>query len=250
MTNLRAEFLLALSFMTRLPLSLGEASDDTMARAPRLYPWVGLGIGACLGLSYLLFTTLFPSTLAVILTVAVGIALTGALHEDGLADTADGLGGGWTKERALEIMRDSRVGVYGILALGVALAIKIAALAALPTWAAVSAFIAAHTLGRSAITQLLKNLRYARTSGAADALGKSELVFDATPWAAAAAALVIVALLANLLAAFAAALMTAIAVDRFVRFLRKKIDGYTGDTLGAIEQIVETAVPVVILACL
>ncbi|MEE3101345.1 MAG: adenosylcobinamide-GDP ribazoletransferase, partial [Pseudomonadota bacterium] len=118
--------LYALQFLTRIPIPawVGHA-PDMLARAARWYPVVGALVGLAAGAVYAGAATLGLAPLAgAALALAVSIALTGALHEDGLADTLDGLGGGATRERALEIMRDSRIGAYGAVGLGVALLVR------------------------------------------------------------------------------------------------------------------------------
>ena len=108
----------------------------------------------------------FPPVVALLLATAATCLLTGALHEDGLADTADGLGGGATRERALEIMRDSRIGAYGALALGLTLALRVAALAAMPVGLAAAALVAGHGASRASAVLVIATSRYARPDGA------------------------------------------------------------------------------------
>ena len=140
----RDEFYTALQFMTRLPVPRDtEHSDQSFARSARFYPAVGLVVGAIAGLAYFLLGQVFPENVATFMCIVVAVAVTGALHEDGLADVADGLGAN-NRERRLEIMRDSRIGSYGVLALIFAVGIKAAILAGLPgPGMALGAFVAA-----------------------------------------------------------------------------------------------------------
>ncbi|MFN5713624.1 MAG: adenosylcobinamide-GDP ribazoletransferase, partial [Bradyrhizobium sp.] len=125
---------IAIAFLTRLPMPHPDgARPESFARAQRLFPLVGAGIGAAVGLFCLLLRSIgVPDLAAAALTLGGAALLTGALHEDGLADVADGFGGGRDVAAKLEIMRDSRLGTYGALALVVSFASKLAALAALP----------------------------------------------------------------------------------------------------------------------
>lgn len=250
MTSSRTEFLLALSFLTRLPVPPAEYSDDAMVGATRFYPLIGLGLGILLAALFSILSLILPNLVAVLLTTAVAIAITGALHEDGLADTGDGLGGGWSKEQALEIMRDSRIGTYGALTLGVTLALKVIALAALPTLAAAGAIVAGHTFGRLAITRVISMLDYVRETGAGDILGKTHIRQGLLPWAATAVAAVLLGFSSGWMATIAAIAATAVVVYLMVSWLKHKLGGFTGDTLGATEQLVEAVIPLAILACL
>ena len=128
-----ASFLLAVQFLTRLPVDTAKLySPNRMANAIRYYPLVGGLVGGASAGVFLLADTVFPAALSVLFAMAAGLLITGAFHEDGLADTFDGIGGGLTRETALQIMKDSRLGTYGTLALIIALAIKFAAMIAIP----------------------------------------------------------------------------------------------------------------------
>ena len=112
-------FLVAVQFLTRLPLPFEVDYTPEAARAsPRWYPGAGVLIGLITGLVYWAAALLFPPLIAVLVSVAAGLVMTGGLHEDGFADACDGLGGVRPRERVLEIMRDSRIGTYGVLGLG------------------------------------------------------------------------------------------------------------------------------------
>jgi adenosylcobinamide-GDP ribazoletransferase len=124
-------FKLALQFLTRLPVT-AAFSDAAMRQSPRWYPAVGLVVGAVAGLVFVLGNLLLTAQLAVFLAVAAAVIVTGALHEDGFADACDGLGGVRPKERVLEIMRDSRIGAYGVIGLIFMIGTKGLALSAMP----------------------------------------------------------------------------------------------------------------------
>jgi adenosylcobinamide-GDP ribazoletransferase len=170
--RLRSEwqlFLLALSWFTRLPVprELGW-SPKRFAESARYYPLVGALVGLVGALVYALAARWLPTLPALLLSLLATLRLTGAFHEDGLADSADGLGGGSSPERVLEIMKDSRIGSYGSLALILALGLKIstlAGLAAIDPALPGSALIAGHALSRLFPTWLLRLLPYARQQG-------------------------------------------------------------------------------------
>jgi len=229
-----ATFLLALQLLTRLPVA-PVFSPDRLAASPRWYPAIGLLVGLAAAAVLLAAAGLFPMPVAVLLSLATSLALTGALHEDGLADACDGLGGA-NPERRLEIMRDSRLGSYGALGLGVTLALKVAALSTLLPAVAALALVAGHAASRFACLLTLATGRYARPAGTgalAGRIGPGGLAF-----AAATAALPLLAVAAILgplpaLAAVAGLLLgwglARLAFDR-------PLGGYTGDTLGAAQQ--------------
>lgn len=235
-------FLLALQFLTRLPVPRDLPwSPEAQARAGRYYPAVGLVVGGIGAGVLALGAQVWPLPLAVLLSLAATLIATGALHEDGLADAADGLMGGATRARALEIMRDSRIGTYGTVALGMALAIKVAALTALPLDAACVGLIVAQALGRGAAVAVIATTGYARVGDAAASKFPAPVVNRRDGMVA------LVTLLAVLLAAGAALGMAALVGLgvaallglTFHRIYVAKLGGYTGDCLGGIQQLVE-----------
>lgn len=250
MNEVRVELTLAIGFLTRLRLPPVKYTDAAMARSIRWYPLVGLAIGAALALLFWGLTVFFPQAVAVLLTIAAGMLLTGALHEDGLADLADGLGGSSNKVRALEIMRDSRIGTYGLLALLMTLAIKATALTFLPIPVAMVALITAHGLGRLTMVWLMARLPYARSEGAAGFMSDATRSDKTVPLLCFATMLVFVAATSGLLAAIVTALTLLLLVALVTNRLKYRLQGYTGDALGACEQMTETVIPLVLLACL
>ena len=234
-------FLCALQFLTRLPApSFADFQPDWITRAARYYSLVGIVVGAACAGVLLLAGQLWSGLLPALLAVAAGVLITGGFHEDGLADTADGLGGGQTPARRLEIMKDSRVGTYGVLALGLVLAIKVAALATLPLATAALALVAAHGAGRVAAVMVMVLGRHvsdrddAKYKPAPEGVRPFELLVAAAlglwplaplGWPGLAGAAV-----GTLLATIVA--LTA----------RRLIGGYTGDVLGGVEQACELGV--------
>ena len=155
-------FLCALQFLTRLPTpSLEGFEADWIARSAPWYPVVGWIVGAISAGALLLASHLWLGLPAAAIALAVGFVVTGGFHEDGLADTADGLGGGQTPERRLEIMKDSRIGSYGVLALWGVLTIKVAALAMMAPMQAALALVLAHGAARAFAVVVMASLPYA-----------------------------------------------------------------------------------------
>ncbi|OIM91734.1 adenosylcobinamide-GDP ribazoletransferase, partial [Bradyrhizobium elkanii] len=171
--------------------------------------------------------------------------LTGALHEDGLADVADGFGGGRDVAAKLEIMRDSRLGTYGALALVVSFAAKLAALATIPNGLVVQSLISAHALGRGVLPWIAISLPYARKDGLAANAGKPD-------GAIAAVAAGLALLIAVLALPFGSALLAALAAGASALIMalvaKRQIGGQTGDVLGGAEQVAETAILVLLAA--
>jgi len=235
----------ALRFLTRLPVP-GEptpAPPDIDRLAPA-FPLAGAMIGLIGAAVFLVAQALFGALLAAILTVAVLIAITGGFHEDGLADTADALGG-WSIERRLEIMKDSRIGSFGVLALIAGFALRVGALqtlAAQGAWTAAGALVAAGALSRLAGPALLAALPPARSSGLARAAGRPSA---ATMRTAAAIAIVIAALaiIPSLgpLSLISGLVLALIGFLGLVRLARAQFGGQTGDVAGAAIVAVEIA---------
>ncbi len=241
MKNELATFSVALQFLTRLPSFMGDAyTPERMAGAVRYYPLVGAIIG---GLSALLFVVgdlVLPHTVAIVLMIAGGLLLTGAFHEDGLADTMDGVGGGVSRDDALAIMKDSRVGTYGALALVVVVVLKIAALAAMTPAMVCIALIMAHSLSRLSSVVVIATSNYVRDEGAAKPVagGVSSIGFAVA--AASGTILVCAGLLFQPIAAIACAVAGLVIGHIAMRlFYERKLGGYTGDALGAVQQASE-----------
>ena len=165
--GLFAGFLAATVFFTRLPVDARAAGEWRLADSAWAFPLVGAGIGGAAALALLVAQLIgLASWPAALLSVLGGIALTGALHEDGLADTADGLGGGTTRERALDIMRDGRIGAYGTCALVICLALRIGAVSDLPRAALVAwALVGAHAMARAVLPAFMCLVPPARADG-------------------------------------------------------------------------------------
>jgi len=227
MNGLRA----ALGFLTRLPV--GVSGQDGLA----WYGAAGALIGAAAGGVHLALALVLPAALAALGAVAAIIALTGALHEDGLADFCDGLGAR-DPERALEVMRDSATGSFGMIGLGMVLAARVMSLTALGPLAP-AALIGAQAASRALMLPVMAHGRYLRASGAGSALagraGRGALAGGALAALVAALPLAL-ASPAGALAALAAA---ALAAALLARGFLSRLGGYTGDCLGAVQQVAE-----------
>jgi adenosylcobinamide-GDP ribazoletransferase len=227
----------ALSFLTRIPAGGGDRSGAEVGRALIWFPAVGLLIGAMVGAVYAGLGQVTPTLVAAGVAVAAGVVVTGGFHEDGLADMADGFGGGWTTERRLEIMDDPRNGTYGVLALTCSVVIRVAAVAALAGWRAVAAVSAAHVLARSWTILAVAFAKAARPGGlgraVAAAAGRGPVAVAAVAWLVVAVALVGPA-------RFGVMAGVGLAAAAAVTWLSyRKIGGVSGDVLGAIEQLAE-----------
>jgi adenosylcobinamide-GDP ribazoletransferase len=232
-------FLVALQFLTRIPVpSFDRFETHWLDRAAKYFPLVGGLVGLISGLTWLGASHLWQPLLASLIAVAVGVLVTGAFHEDGLADTADGLGGGLTVARRLEIMRDSRIGTYGGVTLMLALAMKVAALSALDVATGVTALIAAHAAARLATVVAITRMAYA---GDADGAKVKPLATGLTERELLVAALLGLAptLLLDPTCFVLALIGGAIPALAIARQSQRLIGGYTGDVLGAIEQVFE-----------
>lgn len=236
-----AAFFAALGFFTRLPVPGWAAySADAMRAAPRYLPAIGLLIGALSAGVYLLAQALWPQAIAVLLAMAAGLLATGAFHEDGLADTADGLGGGWDKARILDIMKDSRVGSYGVIALWLGLSARAALLMHLAPALVAPALLAGHALSRWFALWPMLVMDYARDDSAA----KSTHVAHRLPTPAFAFAALCAApplYLLPPLQALAGLTLAALSAIWLIRKYHRWLGGYTGDALGAIQQVAEIA---------
>jgi adenosylcobinamide-GDP ribazoletransferase len=228
----------ALRYLTVLPLPRSRVAGD-LGRAAGWFPVVGLGLGACLALASLAVDRVVPPGVGAMLMVALWTALTGGLHLDGLADTCDGLGGGWSRERALSIMRDARSGPYGVTAIVLVLGLKAAALASLPEGLAWRALVLAPVLGRAGPLLLVRLCPPARPEGAGHALAAGAR----WPTLLTGGLVAVLASVAMLGAWGALALgASGLLAWGLAAYLRRRLGGFTGDTLGALIEITEAGV--------
>ena len=239
----------AASFLTRVPLhrtaTAGEAviAPDMSAAVP-WFAAVGLLLGLIQGGVYVGLSEIATPTVAAAVSAALLGQITGAFHHDGLADMADAFGGGWTQEQRLEILKDSRLGTYGVTALIFVIMVEIAALSALSGWLAVAATAAAHTISRATASFMMIIAKPARDSGLGvdylNGLSRPAVIGVSLVAAAGAVAVFGIIALPVIFGAYGAGAL-------IVRLAIAKIGGISGDVLGAIQQIAKIAVLVIIV---
>ena len=236
-----APFIAAIRFLTVFPLpgSYGCGTDDLAASIP-FFPVVGLVLGVQASLLGLLFWSLLPHPVAATLTTFVLLAVSGGFHLDGLADTADGFFSARSRERMLAIMRDSHIGVMGVIALIMVLLMKFSALAALDRPGAVRAVFLMPIAGRCAIVIFMALLPYARAKGGLATLFYSNRSRRAGIWAF--LFFGVIAMLTCGLTGIPVLILFAGIIAVFAWMCKRKINGATGDTLGAICELSEAGV--------
>lgn len=236
-----AYFFGAIRFFTRLPVPrwVGH-SAEALNHSARYFPAVGLVVGGLGALVYLGAMQLWPQPVAVLLSMAATIYATGAFHEDGLADTVDGLGGGWDKLRILDIMKDSRVGSYGVVAMVLALLTKYTLLAGLDGGLVPFALLAGHALSRFCSTVLLATMEYVREGVQSKAKPLATRLSTGALLLALAFPLGALATLPWALALAGCGLAMAATFWLAAKF-KRWLGGYTGDCLGATQQVSEIA---------
>ncbi|WP_114764372.1 adenosylcobinamide-GDP ribazoletransferase [Vibrio rhodolitus] len=244
-------FWLALGFFSRVPIPKNTPySEERMNQAGRYFGLVGFLLGlACAG-SFSLFSLLFPVSVSVILTMVFSLLLTGAFHEDGLTDMADGIGGGMTLERRLTIMKDSRIGTYGAATLVMALLAKYVLLTELASVTQMLAvLVVAYTLSRCVAASLIYDMPYVSDldSSKSKPLANRQTKGDLAVLIATA---VVVSLLMPTGLAVMLLLFAIVFRSAFKTWLIKRIGGFTGDCLGAAQQLFELISYLIILAWL
>lgn len=232
-------FLAAIGFFTRIPIAMkADFNESDLNHAARYFPLVGVVIGAVAALVYTLASEILPKELAILASMGATIWVTGAFHEDGLTDAIDGLGGGWEKEQVLTIMQDSRIGSFGAVGLFLILLAKFEALAHIYPALIVVVLIAAHALSRFAAVLVITTQAYVKPKGKAKSL--------ATKMSAGELALAALFGLGPLLLLAPKLLLVtvvpmAIVWCWFSYTLKRRLGGYTGDCLGAMQQLCELA---------
>jgi adenosylcobinamide-GDP ribazoletransferase len=246
MTEIRL-LLTAVQYFTRIrvPAWVGHAQEQ-LAGAVRYFPVVGLIVGASGAATLWLAAQVLPAPLPAILATVVTVLMTGAIHEDGLADTCDGLGGGATRERALEIMKDPRIGAFGAIALILMLLLKISALSVMPVWTAMAALVSAHAFSRFCAVLVSFAGRYVGSAERSRAAPVVQRVTIGDVLIAAVFGLPALVLCGR--AAIIAVVVALVLLGLLFRWCVQRIGGYTGDTLGAAQQITETGFYVALLA--
>jgi len=230
-------FFIAIQFLTRLPVARTLNSSETdIGKAAAFFPLVGVIVGGGAALVFLGLERILPLPASLFCAIVFAAIITNGFHEDGLADSFDGFGGGWTKDRVLEIMRDSRIGTYGTLALILIVLGKLNFLSSLPPGQIWRWLIVAHTASRWTILPLCASLPYARAEGqgklVAKQVGVLEIIIGTVT-------LLLVLILLPWRAALAALLVTTLVTLLSGLYVRARLQGITGDCLGAANQLTE-----------
>lgn len=244
-------FLVAAGYFTRLPVPawVGWSSSE-LNRAARYFPLVGALVGLVSAGAMGLTTLVLPAALAVCIGMAASILLTGAFHEDGLADSADGFGGGYEPAQVLRIMKDSRIGSFGSIALILVLLTKFLALSALLDQSlatAAAVLVMAHAASRAAALGVMALLPYVRDGETSRAKPVAEGI-GTREWLTGAAlgllpmALAVAAALVPWSSALVALGLALITIMLCARYFRRRLGGYTGDCLGATQQLCELVI--------
>lgn len=256
-------FWLALGFFTRMPIpSSVTFSQQQLNHASRYFALVGLMIGGLTALVFFLVSSISSVPVALVISMGFGFLLTGGFHEDGLADTADGFGGGWTTQQKLSIMKDSRIGSYGSLALWFVLTLKFLLLSDIafisahttithPITLVMIALIAAHTLSRTLATIIMRWLPYVSDSDQSKSKPLAEHNSRTDRNISLATGFIAITLLAgcfSLLHALIVLVALVIFLALMIKLLKKQIGGFTGDTLGASQQLSELTIYMALLS--
>jgi adenosylcobinamide-GDP ribazoletransferase len=256
-------FFTALMFYTRIPCPKNiDHNPDYLNKASRYFPLVGWIVGVISFSVYYLSSFLFTPEIAIVLSMIAGILTTGAFHEDGFADVCDGFGGGWTKEKILMIMKDSAIGAYGAIGLAVLFLLKFQGLVQLiydscnhkfaiynSQFIILLLFVAAHSVSRLAAVSIVFTHNYSRE----DASSKSKPIAQSCTWREVLGAFFFGLVPLFILSFFQWQLLFALVpvfLTRFflARYFQKWIDGYTGDCLGATQQVCEVVFYLSIIA--
>jgi len=241
-------FLTALMFYTRFPVREIKGWSETMLnQSTRYFPLIGILVGTVTAFSFFAASQIFPVSLALVLAMAASVLFTGAFHEDGFADFCDGFGGGQTKERILEIMKDSRIGTYGTIGLMLMLGTKYASLVQIDEARIPIILIAGNAFSRVFPVLLIYTADYARLDATSKTkpIGKADSVFS----------LIFALATGSSLLAFLqwqeiiiTVVLLSLVFLLYRMYIIKKLEGYTGDVLGALQQISEVLFYLIIAA--
>lgn len=232
-------FLIGIQFLTRMPVPRSlTSSEKEIAKSAAYFPLVGMIVGSGAALIFLLLRHALPLTASLMCAIIFAAFITNGFHEDGLADAFDGFGGGWTKDRTLEIMRDSRIGTYGALALIFLILGKYSFLSSLTPAHIWRWLIVAHTASRWTALPLCRWLPYARTEGQGKLVAKQVGVLEVTIGSL---TLITIVILLSWPAALTALLVTCLVTLLSGLYFHHRLQGITGDCLGATNQVTEVA---------
>lgn len=231
-------FLTAVMYFTKIPCpSWVDHSSEYLNKSSRYFSLVGIIVGGVGGAAFYIFNLLFPHSVSILLSMLATIWLTGAFHEDGLADMFDGFGGGWTKKQILEIMKDSRIGTFGVAGLTGILALKFLSLDSLPSAHIPVVLIAGHALSRFLASTLSITHEYARDHSSKGKPAATEMSAFSVA-VSAAFGLLPLALFGSY--RILLAVIPVVLVHLYLGYFFKKwIGGFTGDCSGAAQQLTE-----------
>ena len=232
-------FFHALLFYSRIPTGKIDYSEENLTKAFRYFPLVGIIVGAFGGVIFLLLRQIFPEPVTLVMAMAAMTFITGALHEDGLSDFFDGFGGRHDKEHILTIMKESTIGAYGVIALTLLFLMKYTLLLSIDSSHIVVTLIAAHASSRMMPVFLINSSRYART-GNSKAMHTRKKVDTETFLIALAFSLVPLVFIPWQIILIVIPVYTAVGI-LLKKYTEKKIGGFTGDVLGALQQFSELA---------
>lgn len=235
-------------FLTRIPAPKWVGySPDQINKCNRYFPLVGLIIGGIGAIVYYLAHILFPLNISVLLSMIATIILTGGFHEDGFADTCDGFGGGWTRDKILTIMKDSRVGAYGMIGTILILMLKFVSIASINETLIIPSIICAHAISRMFAVTSMFSLTYVREdeSSKSKPVTKNLQIFDLI--ISTTIGMVTLLIFQNWIVylVIVPLLITKLWLDIY---FKKWIGGYVGDCLGAVQQVTEVVFYLSIIA--
>ncbi|MEC5147419.1 adenosylcobinamide-GDP ribazoletransferase [Chitinophaga sp. 212800010-3] len=236
----------AIMYYTRIPVPVSiPYSSEMLNKATRYLPLIGWITGGSMVAVLYLFSSIAPMAVSLLLAIITSVWMTGAFHEDGFADMCDGFGGGWTKEKILEIMKDSRIGTYGMIGLLLIMLLKFLCLRELPLYKAMLAIISAQPLSRFTAVTVIFTHKYVRENEDSKAkplakgISRTDLLIAGLLGCLPFGAAIIFLQNYTLLVTIPALLL---ARWYLVRLMQKWIGGYTGDCLGAVQQVSETVI--------
>lgn len=246
-------FFTAIMFYTRIPVPQWVEYDaDNLSAATRYFPLVGYIVTIVSWSVYIVCRYIFSVEISVIMSTLAGVWLTGAFHEDGLADVCDGFGGGWTKEKILSIMKDSRVGTYGVVGLIFILSLKFFSLVQLSVFDSLYfglVLLVAHSLSRVSAVFIIYSSVYAREDADSKAKPVAQKLSTGILAVATLGAIIPLASLMYINVFFLLIIIPVISVTVYLRwYFNKWIGGYTGDCLGATQQLSEVVIYLSVVA--
>ena len=238
-------FFTALMFFTRIPGPQWVGfSDENLEKSTKYFPLIGMIVGTIAAFVYCISQLFLPGSISIVLSLSAGILATGAFHEDGLADVCDGFGGGWSKEKILEIMKDSRIGTYGVVGLALVLLSKYVLSVELTQISGIyfiSVIILGHTLSRLNATSVILVYQYTRDDSTSKTKPLAKTLTMANYLVAFFIGIVPLILISFIWSYYISIIVLPLILLTVYlgSYFKKWIGGYTGDCLGAVQQLSE-----------